>query len=420
MLIVRKMRAVTMPTRAGALILIVCAGCGLGPRALHQTRLPYNEAVKVTSEEQLLLNIVRLRYSDNPSSLAVSSIAAQFEVVKQLQLVPFFTSGGDAMPRGFTSLLPGAQLNGSDRPTLSYTPQDEAEFTRRLFNPLSLDGVTYLAKTTWPLSTVFRLYLENLNWVPNGQTASGPTPETPPEYAEFLRGIEAMQRLQDRNRLAILLEETEEKVGDAIPEARVSGRDLVEAAKSGHEFKKDGANWGLVKKKEVPFLHLHPDEREGEDWREVCRVFRLEPGQKKYELEVTKLTPWPKEYPEKGVRVIDLETRSLLQVLFFVSHGVEVPPEHLASGVARATLGPGGEVFDYGPMMKGLFKVRWSAGKKRPCDAAVAVPYQGGWFYLAEGDHDSRATFAFLLYLSRMELGSKQGGPVLTLPVGGR
>ena len=54
---------------------------------------------------------------------------------------------------------------------------------------LTLDGVAYLGKTTWPISTVFRLYLENLNWVPNAETVSGPTPPTPPEYADFLAGV---------------------------------------------------------------------------------------------------------------------------------------------------------------------------------------------------------------------------------------
>src|SRR3954462_13537714 len=73
-------------------LLLSAPGCSFGPKTLCRTRLPYNEAVKTTSEEQLLLNIVRLRYSDNPSSIAVSNIAAQFELVPKLQLVPFFTA----------------------------------------------------------------------------------------------------------------------------------------------------------------------------------------------------------------------------------------------------------------------------------------------------------------------------------------
>ena len=71
------------------------SGCAsFGPNALQQTRLQYNEAVKATTEEQLLLNIIRLRYTDTPSSLAVSTIAAQFERSQNLQLTPFFTSAG--------------------------------------------------------------------------------------------------------------------------------------------------------------------------------------------------------------------------------------------------------------------------------------------------------------------------------------
>ena len=59
-----------------ALVLLVCAGCSaFGPSILETSRLQYNEVVKKTAEEQLLLNIVRLRYTDTPSSLAVSAIA---------------------------------------------------------------------------------------------------------------------------------------------------------------------------------------------------------------------------------------------------------------------------------------------------------------------------------------------------------
>ena len=49
-------------------------GYGFGPRSLVQTRLQYNEAVKTTSEEQFLLNIVRLRYTNTPSPMGPRSI----------------------------------------------------------------------------------------------------------------------------------------------------------------------------------------------------------------------------------------------------------------------------------------------------------------------------------------------------------
>src|SRR5215472_13993965 len=74
-------------SRQAALVCALLAGCAsVGPEALQQNRLQYNEIVKTTSEEQLLLNIVRLRYTDTPSSLSVSTIAAQFERSQSLQL----------------------------------------------------------------------------------------------------------------------------------------------------------------------------------------------------------------------------------------------------------------------------------------------------------------------------------------------
>src|SRR5262249_14223630 len=82
-------------------LLAVLGGCALGPRALESSRLRYNEAVKITSEQQLLLNIVRLRYTDTPSSLAVSAIAAQHERQHSLKLIPFLAASGDVEPRAF-------------------------------------------------------------------------------------------------------------------------------------------------------------------------------------------------------------------------------------------------------------------------------------------------------------------------------
>src|SRR5262245_38052128 len=107
---------------AAILVIVTGAGCSLGPRKLEDTRLCYNEALKVTSEEQLLLNIVRLRYGDSVSSLAVSAIAAQFERAQRFQMIPFFGVTGDAAAHARAALLPGYEMLKADRPTLSYTP----------------------------------------------------------------------------------------------------------------------------------------------------------------------------------------------------------------------------------------------------------------------------------------------------------
>jgi hypothetical protein len=402
---------------------LAAAGCSLGPRSLEQNRLLYNEAVKATTEQQLLLNIVRLRYTDNPSSLAVTTIAEQREVVAGLKAIPFFTAaaaGAVGSYRG--AVLPQAELSGANRPTLSYSPLDDQDFTKRLFTPISLEGVAYLGKTTWPISTVFRLYLENLNWVSNAETASGPTPRNPPEFAAFLVGIQALQRLQDRRAVTLFVEEREERVTDGVPPGPGTPAAAVEAAKAGFEYRPDGkGGWAVLKKRQQPVLRVAPLPGDDPDWLAFCRAFRVDPRKRTLELTTDKVDPYLAGAPPGGLEVLDMETRSLLQVLYFVAHGVEVPPEHIVSGVAPQTVGPDGVAFDWDQVLGGLFKVCWAAGKRPPPNAHVAVCYRGYWFYIDERDRDTKATFSLLVELSRLEVGAKAGTtPLLTLPLGGR
>lgn len=411
-------------TRVALLAAALVAGCSsFGPSALQQTRLQYNEAVKTTTEQQLLLNIVRLRYTDTPSSLAVSAIAAQFEVTKNFGLTPFFVASGAEVAKSYAAVLPQLGIAGADRPTFSLTPLDDQEFTRKLFTTLPLDGLVYLAKTTWPISTVFRLYLENLNWVSNAQTASGPTPKKPPVFEDFLRGIQALQILQDRGAIVFGSEERQEAQGGPLPISSVAGRDIVEAAKNGYEYRQDdkGAAWILYKKTQQPVLLVDPRAADSAEFRDVAKAFNLRAGLTKFPITQEALSPFPSTHPTEGLTGIDLETRSLLQALYYVSHGVEVPPEHVAASLATVTRDPSGQPFDWTLLMSGLFRVSALKSDAPPANAHVAVPYKGYWFYIDQTDQDSKSTFSLLMELSRLELVGKAGsGPLLTLPLSGK
>lgn len=411
----------------GWCVLLLCflfPGCTIGPHALERNRLRYNEAVKRTSEEQLLLNIVRLRYTDTPSSLSVTTIAAQHEVVKSLKLIPFFGPSQNTQLGPFSTILPQAELNTADRPTFSYTPQDDQDFTKRLFTPIPLDGVVYLSKTTWPISTVFRLWLENINWVSNAETASGPTPRNPPVFAEFLEGVQALNRMQERKIAAFFTEEIEERISDGMPTNQLSAIGVVEAAKAGFEFRKDEKKetWALIKKRSTPHLRIDEKFLNDPDVQTFCQAFKIKPGITKYDLVADKADPFRADAPKEGLAYLDLESRSLLQVLFFLSQGVSVPAEHACAGKAPMTWEHDGREFDWQQVLGGLFRVCHARGHHRPTHAHVAVFYNGYWFFIDETDRDSKATFALVLEVSRLELAGKSGAsaPVLTLPLGGR
>jgi hypothetical protein len=98
---------------------------------------------------------------------------------------------------------------------------------------------------------------------------------------------------------------------------------------------------------------------------------------------------------------------------------VEVPPEHLAEGVAIAPVGPDGVLFDNRAVTDGLFTVHACAGHKPPRTAYVAVKHRGYWFYVDDRDQASKATLSLVLGVSRLDFARQQpAAPFLTLPVG--
>jgi hypothetical protein len=400
---VRERMARSLALLAFAIVWFVgVPGCGLGPSTLTHTRLRYNDAVKETSEQQLLLNIVRLRYSDTPSSLAISTIADQHELSTSNQIVPLFTSAGAGDLGTYGSrLLPQLGIAGTSRPTLSYTPLDDEDFARRLFTPISLDGVAYLSKTTWPISSVFRLYLENLNWVSNAETASGPTPRHPPVYAEFRNGVEALQNLQDRGLVTIYAEERNEVLRDGIDTRSMTTSEIVECIKNDIDISRSHDEISLQRKRMQQVLRVGDVTLDDPDWTCFTNAFKLDPRQRTYDLTLEEVDPYLQDMPTNGLVKIDLETRSLLQVLFFVSHGVEVPDIHIENGIAPVTCDHTGKPFDWSQVLGDLIRIRSTANRHRPKSAQIAVRYRDHWFYIVDADRDTKSTWVHLTLWSK-------------------
>ena len=71
----RRIRAVALLFAAACLAMSGCAQ--LGPNLVKAGRNDYNKILGQTEEEETLLNLVRLRYVDNPVMLDVSSVSSQ-------------------------------------------------------------------------------------------------------------------------------------------------------------------------------------------------------------------------------------------------------------------------------------------------------------------------------------------------------
>lgn len=355
-----------------ALASCVLLGCatGIGPRAVRAQRGDYNAALQETNDQQLLLNIVRLRYGETPSFLEVTGI------VTQLRL----EVGGSAEATAGTDM--GATVGGTvvyaDQPTITYLPSQGEQFVRRFLTPIAPETLVLLWESGWSFKRVARVAFQRLNRISNAPRASGPTPsrlETPPDFTALLDKMAPLVRAG-----TLRFEFEEIVVGEAPPSRRV----VLRIANGVDPVVQDI----------LRMLELAPDR---DHYPVVTGVLHEAGG-----------PPWES---------IHVQTRSLLGVLFFISNGVELPAEHSRSGIVTTTIGGSGETVDWAAITGDVLRIRVSSS--RPDNARIVVPHRGHWFYIGDTDIRSKSTFVLLTQLYALQASPPStGGPTLTLPVG--
>ena len=417
-------RALRIPSRALVLVCGALSGCTFGSWMLESSVVPYNEAVSRVDEEQLLLNLVRLRYNDNPMRIDIASIAAQYEATANAEARPFF---GTPNPAGdvfqtFTRILPDISGGAANRPTFSLTPLDDPETIRGLFTPMSIDGIVFVAETSYPPSTVFQLFVESMNGLPNAPSASGPPRSIVPEFREFKRAAELLQQLKDLRDLRFVREEKIAEYGSHLSESSVSATALVEAAKNGFEYQQQpDRTWALIKRARKLILEIRPEALSRPELLELVALLHLKPGQTRYEVTVGGRESVAAESDRRQeFTSLNIYPRSVVQAIYYLSHGLMVPPEHIACGLVKTPTLADGSPFDWQELFGGLFTIHSVKQHWCPAGSFVAVQYRGYWFYIDDRDVDSKATFSLLLTMTRVNpTPAKKGGPVLTLPVSG-
>jgi hypothetical protein len=316
--------------------------------------------------EQMLLNLVRLRYRDNPLFPETGSIIAGYTLKGTAG-----ASGGIVFTPQVTDdlrLSLGGEL--SFAPTMTYTPLQGEDFATRLLSPVTPLTVLYLSQSGWSLARLFTLCVQEANTVPNAVSASGPTPDIAPEFETFRELTEALRELQVNGRLLIALDN--------------DGKTVLLHIIKGKEQTEDAAV-GVVRR----ILALDAD----------TLVYRVKPG-------------LVRESPTE----IAVMGRSILAVMFFLSQGVDVPALHESQGKVTVTRRRSGERFDWSELTGRVFRVRSS--EALPEDAFVRVFYRGHWFSVADTDLNSKTTFNLLTYLFNLKAAGKTAQePLMTYPV---
>jgi hypothetical protein len=390
-------------------------GCQLGPRAVETTHGRYGEAVLRVDEEQLLRNIVRLRYTESPRNIDVASIAAQYEASSGAGIgSSFSTEVVSGNLQTATAFLPNFSLNASNRPTVTYRPDDDGEATRRLLTPISSETLVFLIESGWPVSTVLRLWVDQINGIPNGYRVSGPPNDKPVDVSRFNKCVELLQSATDQQLLTVKLQDRFKEIGGAIPKDSITATANVEAVKAGLEYapRADSKEWGLVKREHRLVLEVVPGTENEPILKELWSQLNLKQGQNRYEIvAVTGGTVDPAVRPTDPSSVLRLNPRSPIQVFFFLANSVEVPCEHSVAPIA-----PGAS-----EVTTGLMRVYSCPGRRRPANAYVAIPYRDHWYYIADDDAASKSTLLLILQMNRLDLKRdlpNGSSPALTLQVG--
>jgi hypothetical protein len=391
------------------------SGC-VGPKAVRYTRMRYNEVMRDTNDEQLLMNIVRLRYADSPIFIDLPSITSQFELAGGGN----YLGGYGNQYHGPTSLGIG-EMSLRDTPTLSYHPREGREFAKALLTPLSAD-LFIVVNAGANLEQLLLFAINDINDVPNAPAATVLVPQVADDNALYMQGIRllASLRARDATELGFGTDEDADGASDPIPKGAVQGRDLLNAAHDGYVYRAKGeGQMTLLKREKGLYLRVRDPFVHSPEMKEVARIFHLIPGLSKYRVKSELSEEANKSHPSPIVTdTIYLNLRSILQVMTFLSKGVCVPEEHVRMGIAPMTPGPDGQPFNWTQVTAGNFFVR--SQKRRPHDTEVAVQYRGYWFYITQDDVNSRAALAILeILFALQESDGKSAGPLLTLPLGG-
>ncbi len=437
-----------------SVLLAGVTGCQMGPSALKVSSAHYSEAVRVATSEQLLINLVRLRYRDVPVFLNVANISTQFEFSASSSIdgtiVENVSSGGTSS--GLTldsagaagasfgrstsglgsnpdSLGLGASTGYSERPTITFSTLGGEEFQKRMLTPLDIDAITLVAESGWRGDRILRMTVEQLNGLKNVPRASGPTPAdvSPRDFKEFQRAVGLLTELSQDQVIRFEYDTSRRPVSATpLPPDKVTIGDYLNAHEKGLGFDvtTDPVGLRLTTSRRELILRV-PRESDDERLREFRDLLRLE------ELERDPDDPFDRyrivafedkiEGTEDGKPAIGqlaFNTRSLMGVLYYLSNGVEPPEAHERANLVTVTRYADGMPFDWSEVLEDLFRVHSSA--MPPRKAAVAVRHRGYWFYIADDDETSKSTFLLLEQLFTLTAGEVETQkPTLTLPVGG-
>jgi len=344
---------------AAALGLSLAACVNLGPRALDRDQLAYGNSIGDNWKNQMLANLVKLRYVDMPVFVDVGQIVGGYTLETQVDGRLGFSDS--LFGRDSQSISGGGRY--TDRPTITYMPKTGEDYLRSLLAPVEPSAVLALVLAGYSPKLLFNWSVESVNGVQNFAAARGEaTHLVDPKYTELVR---LLAELQAVGAIGFELEHDPETRHDVI--FMFTGREL---------------DLSVAAKRE-----------------RVREILGLEHDRKTFRV---LYSPFALDEPD----VLAIQTRSILQTMVSLSSFVDVPPDRADRAQVGYSLPPG---------VTRPFRVR--ASPELPDDAYAAYEYEGYWYWIDHADLSSKEVFTLMLFLTTLTNRSgSDSAPVLTIP----
>lgn len=347
----------------GALLALggAAACTSIGPTRLDRDQLDYARVIANSGKRQTLFNLVRLRFGEPPSFVAISQVVSGYTLQNTAQ--GNFQVNPSGAINSFWALLGSTQY--SDRPTFTLDPITGERFVDAYMRPFAPASVLPLIDGGIPVDLLFRLMAQSVGPLQNTHPLGGPSRSGSPD---FLRLLDWLKQLQEAGALRV-----------RVRRERESTRVFVS-----------------FDTRRAPTLRPLA--------AQVFSVLAVDPAAREVEV-VYGAGPG-----DTRAREIPVLTRSLLNVLYAVAAEIEIAPEDIATQRAPATLREPGSPRP---------SIRILSGPRAPAHTYAEVEVNGRWYWIEDTDFQSKLTFTILELLKRIAEGGRGAAPpVLTIPTG--
>jgi hypothetical protein len=308
----------------------------------------------------MLLNLLKVRYTDAPVFMDVASVINAYEVTGDVSLRGQIAKVG----AGDQIASLGATGRYSDKPMITYQPLAGEKFARSLMSPLPLSAVLTLIQSGYPADVVLRVCVNSINGVDNSYGGAGSPRAGNPKFYELIKAF----------------------------------RESQDAGGTGMQMK-------ATKDKQVVVMYVRPstDEATLARTRKIFELLGVKESAREFNVVYG-------DFPGTDTEIA-MMSRSILQVLIDIASYIDVLAADLTEGSVYAPQ----RTSDQKRMFPPLISVR--CGPSVPGNAFVSVQYRGQWFWIEDRDIHSKQMLSFIMMMfSLTETGQAQAAPVVTIP----